>query len=67
MIQTVSTVMQLLTGPYFSVGAASRHLTLPEIRPNLSGSHTFSLTATAMPAGMLFTKRNENSLSLSLV
>ena len=37
----------------------------PEIRPNLSGSHIFSLTATAeirfaMPAEMLFTKRNEN-------
>ena len=27
MIQTLSTVMQLLMGPYFSVGAASRHLT----------------------------------------
>ena len=38
----------------------------PEIRPSYSGSHTFSLTATAknfcfaLPAGMLFTKRNEN-------
>ena len=38
----------------------------PEIRPSFSGSYTFSLTATAknfrfaLPAGVLFTKRNEN-------
>ena len=28
-----------------------------QIRPNFSGSHTFPLT---VPAGMLFSKRNEN-------
>ena len=40
---------------------------LRSIRPNFSGSHTFSLTATAkilflsrLAAGMLFLKRNEN-------
>ena len=42
------------------ISARDSHLCQPEIRPNFSGSHTFSLTGTgkigfrfALPAGML--------------